>query len=298
MKIILLNLSILALITSCQSTSKPTTTSHYTNSSEAYQAQIKADKKKQAELDLPFRGFSVSDKTLQTIAFSSGLTQNQQMPTWSAIEKNKPELMIMTWNPDKNLSTLPDYRSLREKVPAMAVCSNEDISRQKELQVEFLKNWPYAKTIIPENQDGTYHSKVFGTKKNQVQVIVLDQCDNEKQWTWLESELKRNVALKIITVSSNGHEKVIELLKKTGTKNVVLISNDQALTGIEKNKIKNVGTILEATSNVANSSMLNVSSPISDVNFGLIHINWANRSALIEIVSGKNEKVQSSKFSF
>lgn len=278
---------ILALATSCQNFSKSTNSARNI-SSEEYQAQIKADKKIQAEKDLPFRGFG-EEKTIQTIAFSSGLNSAPPEPMWSSMERNSPELVLLTATPGptKNLIKTPEYRSIREKVPFMAAWYDYDPSDVKK---DFVRNWPYAKNMIPENQKSLYHSKTFGTKNNLIHVIVSDLHENKEngaQWNWLETEFKKPAAIKILTCNTEYREKLLELVKKTQTKNVILIPNDYPVVSMEKTYLKDSGPVYEAKPTRGISSY---SEP--QVNFGLIKINWAAREAHVEIRSIENQKIQ------
>lgn len=271
------SLTVSALITSCQTTNKEVTNPNLAKplATEQYQAQIKSDKKKQAELDLPFRGFE-NDKVIKTIAFGSPETN-----CWQAIQKNNPELMILTSVPLKNLAKLPEYRSIREKVPFMCTPS--------ETKSDFIKNWPYAKNVIPENQDGIYHSKIFGTKKNLIQVIMVDQFDSELKWNWLESEFKKPTALKILTSPTRDRDKLIALIKKSKTKNIILLSNDRPVTAFEKTEIKDLGPIYESTS--ADRSIAS-SVETTPVIFGVIRIDWSDREAQLEMRNVEDKKLQ------
>ena len=93
MKKFILLLSIATTATSCQN-SPSQSEQNRSASSQLYRAQIKSEKQKQAELDLPFRGFD-DEKSLETIAFGSCADQDQPQPIWTSIEKNHPEIMIM-----------------------------------------------------------------------------------------------------------------------------------------------------------------------------------------------------------
>lgn len=258
---------------SCQNLSKPSIPIRNI-SSEAYQAQIKLDKKKQAELDLPFRGFGV-DKNIETIAFGTAAIN-----CWEAIEKNKPELMILTSSPIKNLSTVPEYRTIRENVPFMCTPNTE-------AKTEFIKNWPYVKNIIPDNQVGIYHSKIFGVKENQVQVIIIDQLDSEIKWSWLQGELKKTAAIKILTAPTQEREKIFSFLKKSKVRNLILLPHDSPISTFKKIEMNELSTIYEAQ-----SQSRNISSESESENFGLIKISWPNREAQIEIRNINNEKIE------
>lgn len=298
-------LYILALGTSCQNFSKSPNT-HRGTSSEEYQAQIKADKKRQAEKDLPFRGFG-EDKPIQTIAFSAGVNTEPPQPMWATIEKNNPELMLLATSPapTKNLIKTPEYRSIREKVPFMAGWFNYDYSRKNEIKNDFVRSWPYAKNMIPENQEGFYHSKIFGTKNNLIHVIISDLHESKdiaNQLSWLETEFKKPAALKILACNTEYREKLLELIKKTKTKNIILIPNDQPVATMEKTEIKDLGPIYEVVPvTTVNSPIRNISAEtplVPSLNFGLIKIDWATRVAQLEIRSIENQKLQALDLKF
>lgn len=267
-------LTSIVFFTSCQNAPKNMVSPPKTITPSNYQAQIKSDKKRQAELDLPFRGFD-ADKNIKTIAFGSPETN-----CWEAIQKNNPELMILTSAPIRNLSNVPEYRSIREKVPFMCTPNADSKS-------DFIRNWPYVKNIIPESQNGIYHSKIFGTKKNQIQVIMIDQFDSELKWTWLENEFKKPTALKILTSPTQHREKLIGLIKKSKAKNIILLPNDRPVTTFEKTEIKDLGSIYESF-----SATRSISANLEPVIFGIIKINWPEREAQLEIRNIEDQRVQ------
>lgn len=279
MKIVFFLSLISLLITSCQTPQKTVQTPRFT-ASEGYQAQIKSDKKKQAELDLPFRGFS-PDKVIQTIAFGSAASN-----CWQTIEKNKPELMILTSTPLINLSKVTEYRSIREKVPFLCTSNVESKS-------EILKDCPYVKNIIPDNQDGTYHSQLFGNKKHQLLIVMMDHLDSEKKWSWLENELKKPSDLKILSGPTQDYDRLLGLIKKIKQKNLILIPNDRPLESLAKTDIKEIGALYEAQ-----PLNRNVSAESNPMNFGMIKINWSNRIAQLEVRDINDQKLQSINLKF
>lgn len=220
-----------------------------------YNSIIKQDKKKQSDLDLPFRGFE-PEKPITTIATGSCADQDLPQPIWKTIEQNNPNLFIFSGDtlyaskpeqkpiPEqyRKLKLIPEYRSIREKVPFMAVWDDHDMgtndgganSPEKEIaRTEFIKHWSYLKTTLPNGQKALYHSKIFGAKKQKVQVIMLDTrwdrsdlkkntdeqkegepprpyvADTDKskhflskeQWSWLEGELKKPADLRLLVSS-------------------------------------------------------------------------------------------------
>lgn len=168
---------------------------------------IKEEKRKQSEADLPFRGIDAS-KTFSTIAFGSSLDQNQPQPLWTAIAKNNPDLFIFTGDhlniskaDQKNLADqyrklnrISEYRDIREKVPVLTVWENQDYAAaagtgpfidRDTAKTDFVKYWAYLKTTLNPKQKALYHSKMIGSKKQILQVIVLDTTTDR-------SELKKN----------------------------------------------------------------------------------------------------------
>ena len=222
---------------------------------------IKKQKKQQSLLDLPFRGFD-TDKSLTVIATGSCADQDQPQPIWKTIEKNSPDLFIFSGDtiysshPDnkpvasqfKKLNFIYEYRDARLKIPFMAIWDDNDFGQndggadnpEKEAyRAEFVKYWSYLNTTLPPKQKALYHSKIFGSKKNKVQVIMLDtrwdrsaliknttdtynsanpepgtfphlylpnedksaRILSDEQWSWLESELHKPADLRLIISS-------------------------------------------------------------------------------------------------
>ena len=367
-KIILLFAALIA--TSCQTTVSKTPP---LSSNQVLNNQVKNDKKRQSELDLPFRGFPI-DQSVQTIAFGSCADQDQPQPIWYSIEKNQPDLMIMLgdnvyaaspgqkpiseqYNKMKRIS---EYRSIREKVPFMAIWDDNDFGQndggesnpeKEEARNQFLKNWPYVKYLTTDKDGALYHSKMFGDKKTSLQVILLDtrfnrsdlkkndrETEDEKknepkpylpddsknkhllseaQWQWLENELKKPAAFRIIGSSiqliandhyfekwgnfPNDRDRFFKLLKKLKIKNALVISGDRHMASIAKKEISGLGDLYDVTSsglnkparpgnNLSDKSYLNEGYGL--VNFGLIKINWLEKTAHVEIRSQSNDPVQ------
>lgn len=278
------------VIVSCQSTSKKSVAEPQVSpiTQEAYQAQVKSDKKKQAELDMPYRSMP-NIKSLQLIAFA----RHTEQCNWEGIAKRDPDLMLVlerSESENQALRKIPEYRDVREKIPFMASCSDAE-NRTKS---NFLKDWPYAQSMIPANQQGFYHSRLFGTKKTQTLVIVLDPGINDShssQWTWLSSELSKNIPLRIIVGSLAQHDKILSVIENAKAKNTLIISDVKQKKAIEKNTL--AGKIP-----VYVISPETLTPEAADSNYGLIKINWSSRKALIEIRDKDDHQIQSTQLSF
>ncbi len=258
MKIVLISFLLLSF-TGCQAmkaaeAAKETETEASLNR----KAVIREEKRKQSEADLPFRGLDTTERIIK-IAFGSGVDQDQPQMIWNNILKHNPDLFILagdaayTAKPEqkpigaqyKKLNRNAEYRMIREKIPFMAIWNDEDYGQidggannpDKEIaRTEFLKYWTYARNTIPADQKALYHSKTFGSKKQTVQVIMLDtrwdrsplkvntedtynsekpepntfpkpflpdddkskRILSEAQWSWLDNELKKPASLKIL----------------------------------------------------------------------------------------------------
>jgi alkaline phosphatase D len=393
----------LLFVFSCQS--QPQTEA---NGSRGYDASlaksrndlVKAEKRKQSEADLPFRGLDAT-QSIQTIAFGSCADQDQPQPLWKTIEAQNPELFLFMgdniYGSSKNqkplseqyrkLNRIAEYRSVREKVPFLAIWGDHDFGQNesgatpvdKEIaRNEFLKYWTYLRTQLPKNQKALYHSKMIGAKKNTVQVIMLDtrwdRSDlkkntddenttaspvvsaistdatsstpavvntpknprpyladedkskhflSEEQWNWLENELRKPAALRIlvssIQVIANDHqfekwgnfpherERLFNLLKTTKAKNLVILSGNRHAGSIAQVDVKGVGKVFDITASGLNNPakpgyILKDSTYLKDafpeVNFGLMKIDWSAKKALIELRSLDNSVVNSTEFKF
>jgi alkaline phosphatase D len=366
---------ILIIATSCQTSSN---VSNQQSNNQELNDQIKTDKKKQAELDLPFRGFSI-DQDLDVIGFASCANQDLPQPIWTTVEKNTPQLMVMLGDnvyassPEQKpisdqynkLRKIPEYRSIREKVPFMAIWDDHDYGQndggatnpeRDEARSQFLKNWPYVKNLLQEDKGALYHSKFFGTSKRRVQVIMLDTrydrsdlkkndqsmaekalspkpflVDNdktkkilsEKQWKWLEAELKKPAELKILSSSiqviANDHqfekwgnfpherERLLNLIKQYAAKNLIIVSGDRHMAAIARTELKGAGTVYELTASSINrparlGNNMGDSSYLADgygpINFGLLKINWSTKTTTLEVRGLEDQVVFSQKINF
>ena len=240
-------LSLLFLFPACSTLQSPPPS---TTSPTAQAAASEAPKATKYVSDLPFRGLNTGAK-LTKLAFGSCANQDQPQPIWKTIESNNPELFIFMGdnvyasNPTqtprseqyKKLDHIPEFRSIREKVPFLVTWDDHDFGlkdggaswTEKDAAQEDLMNfWSYTRAALPMDQKGIYHSKIIGPKKQRVQIILLDTryfrgelldrpglegkaynfLPNEKgtvlgdaQWKWLEKELKKPAELRIVVSS-------------------------------------------------------------------------------------------------
>ncbi len=348
---------------------------------------IKEEKRRQYEADVAFRGLDTSAR-INKIAFGSGADPDQPQPIWKTILGQKPDLFLFAGDSVysaskdkfssqvainqqyKKLNRNTDYRDIREKIPFMATWNDQDYGQidggvenpiKEAARVEFLKYWTYARSAIPEDQKGIYHSKTFGTKKQQLQVIMLDtrwdrsalklnQADpynaesplpdtfpapyindedkakrmlSDKQWAWLESELRKPAAFRIIVspiqVIANEHQfekwgnfpnerdHLFNLIRKTKSRDLLIISGDRHISSIAKEYIQGVTNLYDVTSSGLNNPIPRankmkdtqyLNDAYGGMSYGLINIDWDKRKASVEIRSSQDDVIQSVNVTF
>ena len=436
----LVTVGLVSFLVSCQSLKASLTN---TKSSEAnaksHKEIVKEQKRLQSEADLPFRGLDTSIK-IQQIAFGANAQQNLPQTIWTTILKNNPDLFLFMGDTVTNSTTglekksslseaykklnkITEYRQAREKIPFMAIWNHDDFglnesdtptADKETVRKDFIKNWSYLNFTLPSSQKALYHSKIFGQKKQLVQIIVLDtrwdqselkkktelilspeattntpnnvaaaspskssasaipttstlpnavttppansldtpkpeltatkqqtpvvsnlkveyspDADSSKhflssaQWNWLESELKKPAALRIlvspIPVIAQDHndekwgnfpqerEKLFSVLKKTHAKNLLIVSGGRRLTALAKTDLKGLGTIYDATAGNLNqetpayltrSDSTYLNEAYTSPHFGLIKINWNSRKAQIELRNNDDQPQQTVEISF
>lgn len=213
----------------------------------------------ESQLLIPYRSLDTS-ASVETIGFGSCNDQTKAQPLWGLIQKNNPELFIMMGDnvyasrPENKpilnqyikLNENEDYKKLREKTPFLAIWDDHDYGQndggadnpeKEEARNIFLNYWGYLKPTLPKNQKALYHSRLIGSGKKRVQIILLDtrwdrsallknpeyspeapqtnvfpkiylpqtdpkaQMLSAEQWAWFESELKKPAELRLIISS-------------------------------------------------------------------------------------------------
>ena len=292
---------LLGLFASCQESPK---SNHQKITSEEYKARVKAEKKRQAELDLPYRMLSPEEK-VGSLAFVTGSDKASNSSVWGSLEKNRPDLALLL--ADSGVSALdPSYRSVREKLPFMAIWNGTDAPTP-----EFLRKWPYIKSQT-SGRKGIYHSLNFGVKKEILKVIMLDsRFDGENgeqisrdQWSWLAGELKKPAALFVLvsasTLNQGSREKFTEIAGRAKIKNLILLAPG---TESKISKWPAAGySVFEVNPRpqksaeiVSGDAPLQVTKP---ADFGLLKFDWQKHMAQLEIKSANDDKVESMEVTF
>ncbi len=142
------------------------------------------------------------------------------------------------------------------------------------------------------------------------------------QWTWLAAELKKPADLRIIgssiQVLSNQHkfehwgnfpharQRLFDLIRDAGAKSVVLLSGDRHFAEIARGD-ESLDGVWEVTSsalfgsgkgNLNEPNPYRVGEAIGENNFGLIRIDWASRSATLQLVGEDGKPLREEATSF
>lgn len=128
----------------------------------------------------------------------------------------------------------------------------------------------------------------------------------ESQWEWLEAQLKRPADLRLIVSSiqviadeppfekwanfPKERQRLFELLKKTRTRNAVILSGDRHSASISKISLKGLGDIYDITASSINrphdfpdTDNHYIGAAYNKENFGLANIDWGRKVVKFEI---------------
>lgn len=302
MKSSLSTLLTLILFASCQETPKvPDYLSRRNMTPDQYKAKIKSEKKRQSELDLPYRALS-GDKKIETLSFATGGDAPNSDALWTRLNKKNPDLNVMLLKASSPAKS-PEYRSLREKTPFMTMWAS-----QENVPADFLKNWPYIQFQIRDRQS-LYHSFRFGGKKDSVRVIMLDEkSQGDTQWRWIDSELRQKDDI-IVLVSTkaqleNSRGKLFSMIKHAKPKRIFLLTSKEEDSSITRSEIAGYGSLFEINCRYVQASP--VVTAVGDAppkltkttDFALLKFDWQNRQASMDIQNLDEVSVQKMQISF
>jgi len=250
-------------------------------------------------------------------------------------------------------SLQPEFAIYRSQVPMVATWDDHDYGmndggadnpEKEDAKLEFFKFWPNDAQAIDPRQGGIYHSFLIGPEKKKIQIILLDTryfrdalvksknppyppgvyVANENkettilgsiQWQWLEEELKKPSAFRIVVSSiqvlpqENGFEKwdnfpherdrLIALLSKK--KNTIIISGDRHAGEISKTKslFEITASGINRNSTIQNEkNKFRIGDRILDSNFGQIEVDWKKKSLNVFLIDLNGKRLSRLKFRF
>jgi len=162
------------------------------------------------------------------------------------------------------LAALPAFDKLRKNTPFAVIWDDHDYGlnnaggdyKLKHLSRAFFRKFWGMESVIPAERDGIYHARYFGVGDRRLQLILLDGRYNrtaegetgdtlgEKQWQWLEQELKKPAKLRFIASGyqfflqrdskfetwskfPQAKQRLLKLIRTTQAEGVVFLAGDQ-----------------------------------------------------------------------
>jgi alkaline phosphatase D len=275
------------------------------------------------------------EMVLSDIAFGSWINQNLPQHLWNPIAESNPQLFLFLGDTIKledrsfaeqyaKLNLNPEYKSLREKVPFLAIWNAQDYKVDTG-QREFVQQWSYLQDSINLGQTGLFHAKMIGPAKKQVQIILLDTRSfrgprlagdkpnapvlGDQQWRWLEDQLARPAEIKfivstipVIPARQDGEswnnypverQRLFDLIKKLKPKNLAIVSGGARQGSISKTNLKDWGPLYDITTGPMNDpgdrpleadERFAGPSTIAE-NFGVAQIDWSNRLLVLKLLN-------------
>ena len=235
------------------------------------------------------------------------------------------------------------FQEARKAMPFFATWDDHDYGqndagreypRKEESQEAFLDFWGVKENSPRRQQEGVYSSEILGSEGRRVQIIMLDtryfrtslkrrlkryvpdwnpasSMLGERQWTWLEAELKKPADVRIIGSSiqfaSDRHgfetwgnmplerKRLLDLIASTKAGGVVIVSGDRHFAEISQiPKDASLYPIYDFTSSGLNDAhngsdevnpyRIAPKRTFAGANFGTISILWtAQNGPLVEL---------------
>ncbi len=251
----------------------------------------------------------------------------------------------------KRLKTNPEYKKLRAKAQIVGVYDDHDYGIN-----DGCKDYPMKKGAkkclmdfldVPSGhplrkREGAYQSYTFGKAPQRIKVIVMDtryfrdklepdptkakryipntagDVLGEKQWQWLENELKNSTANLNILCSSvqvladdhgyekwgnfpNARKRLLSLITKTKPRNLLILSGDRHMAEVSKMQLEGLPYPLY---DFTSSGMTHIRSGNSEVNrfrvgdmivkknFGIVKVQWTGEKPVVTLqVRGDNNEM-------
>ncbi|MBA4149973.1 MAG: alkaline phosphatase family protein [Verrucomicrobia bacterium] len=191
-----------------------------------------------------------NNTVISRIGFGSCAKEDRPQPIWNHVNASNPDLFLLIgdniYGDTKDMDvmrkkyaqfdSIPEFAQLRKTVPVLGTWDDHDYGQndagngypmKKESQQVFLDFFRVPKDSPRREQEGVYHSEIFGPEGKRVQVILLDtryfrsplkSADNsgkpyvanddpratilgKKQWSWFEEQLRKPAELRLVVSS-------------------------------------------------------------------------------------------------
>jgi alkaline phosphatase D len=253
-------------------------------------------------------------------------------------DTDNPTVLVKNYTKLKN----SNYKSFKDSIEVIATWDDHDYGIndggienpiKKEAQQAFLDFLDVSQDDVRRKQEGIYTSKIIKNGNNSVKIIVLDTryfrtklkkdpsgkkrylptnegtMLGEKQWNWLEKELKNskanfNLIISSIQFLSNKHgfeswgnmplevKKLEDLIVSSKANKVIILSGDRHIAEVSSKSIGTSYPLIDITSSGlthayksfhGEENPYRIGKVIFEKNFGLIHFDFSNNSVLFEI---------------
>lgn len=291
---------------------------------------------------------------IKRIAFGSCSDQKDPQPLWALLIKDRPDLFIhggdnIYANTDdvkvlerlwQWLLTQKDYSAFRKDTPVIGIWDDHDFADddadgklkfKNESQKLFLDFLEEPKDSPRRNQEGIYTTHAFGKEDKKIKFILLDSryfrnldkkapLLGEKQWKWLEEELKSSDAAINFIVSGisvlspsmlradewldfpDEYRKLLKLVDEAKAKGVVFLAGDKHYASI----FRRDGHLEFLSSGMTHNRpawmrpYLRSFYPNSthELNYGLIDIEWTGNIPVLHMAIRTADGKSSYKESF
>lgn len=284
------------------------------------------------------------DKRITRIALGSCLYHSDKAPVLDTIARKKPDVML--WLGDNVYGDTLDMGEMKEKYARLAanprfarlwaLCPNlalwddhdfgmNNVGAQYPMRREsrdlFFDFWRVDPRSPRRWHDGIYGSFLAGPRGSEVQIILLDNRFNksprpsatgtilgERQWRWLEAELGRRAAVRIIASGiqvvnasrrperwmdfPHERERLFALIRRKAASGVIFVSGDthraelhieRGSLGYDAHDLTSSALDQESRRRPVLSSRQLVGPCYRDPNFGLIEIDWHCQDPLIKL---------------
>lgn len=238
-----------------------------------------------------------------------------------------------------------DYQILQKQAKIFATWDDHDyglndggieFKAKKESQTAFLDFLGVAQNDMRRQQEGVYYAETLKTNKGSVKVIVLDtryfrttltknvdkkkryqpnkygegSILGEKQWAWLENELKTskadfNIIMSSIQVLSSEHgfetwgnmphevDKLKNIITTSKAKGVLLLSGDRHISEFSKTTVAGLPyPLIDFTSSglthafenfVSEPNPLRIGEVVPKISYGLLIFDFKNKEIQMQI---------------
>ena len=293
------------------------------------------------------------EKQTITIAFGSCNREDRPQPLWRVIARQKPDVFVwlgddiygdtddmsvMRAKYEKQLAN-PLYRAFRTEVPIIGTWDDHDYglnnggreyharAASQQAHLDFLGEPAHSPR---RQQEGLYASYLYGTPGRQVKVILLDTRYHrdpigsngtvlgDRQWKWLEEELRESTAQIHLIGSSiqvipeqhrfekwanfpRERKRLLDVIARTRAPGVIFLSGDRHIAELSVLRDSPVEyPVYDVTSSgLTHTSSLRkeanrhrVGRQVFDLNYGLVVVDWVAQKVRLQVLDVDGVRIE------